>query len=262
MQGDDVTPQTQSAPFSGRWVLVSGASSGIGRATCEVLAAQGASLVLMGRDEARLRETAERLPAGTPSHLCALDLARLDAIVPAVQDLARTVGRLYGLVHAAGVLQLLPLSASKPERLQALMNLNFGAGLELARALVRRDVLAEGGGSIVWISSVGAHVGQPGQIGYCATKGAIKAAVRAMALELAERPVRVNAVSPGVVETAMTAQAAAAVGDTAWQRLLDMHPLGAGQPEDVARAVAFLLDPRNRWITGTDLVIDGGYTLH
>jgi NAD(P)-dependent dehydrogenase (short-subunit alcohol dehydrogenase family) len=248
--------------FEGRWVLVSGASSGIGRATCEVLASQGAQLVLIGRDELRLRETADRLPAGAVTRLCPLDLTRLGTIAPAVQDLARTLGKLYGLVHAAGVLQLLPLAATKPERLQALMNLNLIAGMELARALVRRDVLADSGGSIVWLSSVGAHVGQPGQIGYCATKGAIKAAVRAMALELADRPVRVNAVSPGVVETAMTAQAAASVGPQAWQRLLDMHPLGPGQPEDVARAVAFLLDPRNRWMTGTDLVIDGGYTLH
>ena len=248
--------------FAGRWVVVSGASAGIGRAVCDELAGQGANLVLIGRNEARLRETVEQLPSNVRTAVCAFDLAQLDGIWPAIQAVTRDVGRLYGLVHAAGVLSLLPLAASKPERLQALMNINFFAGMELSRALVRREVLDEAGGSIVWLSSVAAHVGLPGQIGYCASKGAIKAAVRAMALELAERKVRVNAISPGLVDTPMTQRAAASVGAAGWQRLLDMHPLGLGSPADVARAVAFLLEPRNRWITGTDLVIDGGYTLH
>ena len=255
------TPSDTSG-FAGRWIMVSGASSGIGRETAVELARHGARLVLIGRDEARLAETAAALPPGTDHRLCALDLAQGERIVPAVQAIAKDVGRLYGLVHAAGLMQLLPLSALRPDRLQSLMAINVTAGLELARALVRRDILAEGGGSIVWVSSVAAHVGQPGQIGYSASKGAIKAAMRSMALELADRAVRVNAVSPGVVQTAMAEQSASAVGAEAWQRVLDMHPLGTGQPEDVARVVAFLLDPRNRWITGSDLVVDGGYTLH
>src|SRR5262249_23254247 len=109
--------------------------------------------------------------------------------------------------------------------------------------------------------SVYAHVGAPGQTGYSASKGAIVAAIRSLALELAPRHLRVNCLSPGLVHTAMTDAAHSRLTAEQWAQIEAMHPLGAGQPEDVARAAAFLMDPRNTWITGTDLIIDGGYTL-
>jgi len=248
--------------YDGRWLIVSGASAGIGRAISIALVAQGARVVLMGRDADRLGETARR--AGPPEQtlVCPLDLSELAGIVPAVRTLVARTGRLYGLCHSAGLSMTLPLSAFRPERVQALMNVNFQAGLELSRALVERSVLAEGGGSVLWISSIYAHVGAPGQIAYCASKGAIKAAVRAMALELAPRRVRVNAISPGLVKTDMTAAAGSRMDAEQWARIESMHPLGSGDVQDVARAASFLLHPLNGWITGTDMVIDGGYSLH
>jgi NAD(P)-dependent dehydrogenase (short-subunit alcohol dehydrogenase family) len=148
------------------------------------------------------------------------------------------------------------------ERWNKIMDINVLAGMELARAVTRRDAIDPAGGSILWIASVYAHVGAPGQIGYCATKGAITAAVRSMALELAPRKVRVNSVSPGFVKTPMTDASNSRMNKEQWDRIASMHPLGTGSPEDVARAAVFLLDPRNTWVTGTDLIIDGGYTLH
>ena len=245
--------------FGGRWVLVSGASSGIGRSIARELSKRGAGVVLIGRRRDKLEETAALCAA---SELCELDLTDHDAIVPAVTALAGKLGRLYGLVHCAGVSAVLPLSASKPDRMRAMYDLNFVAGVELARGLTRREVLDEEGGSILWIGSVAAHVGAPGQIAYCASKGAVTAAVRAMALELAPKKTRVNVLSPGVVATEMTNAQSNKLSPEQWQRIVERHPLGVGCPEDVARAAAFMLDPSSTWITGADLAVDGGYMLH
>jgi NAD(P)-dependent dehydrogenase (short-subunit alcohol dehydrogenase family) len=100
----------------------------------------------------------------------------------------------------------------------------------------------------------------PGQIGYCATKGGVAAAVRAMAVELARRKIRVNTLSPGLVRTSMTDAALSLLSERQVKDIEEAHPLGTGTPEDVARAAAFLLAPQNPWITGAELVIDGGYT--
>lgn len=248
--------------FADRWVMVSGASSGIGRAIAVKLAQCGARVALLGRRTDMLQETAKLCGDPSRTHVVTIDLTHQDSIGPAVAELVSRVGRLYGLCHCAGVVQTLPLAASKPERVKAMMDLNFVSGVELARALTRRDALDEQGGSILWIASIYAHVGAPGQIAYCATKGAIVAAVRAMALELAPRKVRVNAISPGLVKTAMTEASGSRMSEEQWAKIAGMHPLGIGRPEDVARAAAFLLDPANVWVTGTDLVVDGGYTLH
>lgn len=255
-------PQTSGeTSFADRWIIVSGASTGIGRATCYELAAQGARIILIGRNADRLKEVARQLGASDRAVLRVLDLSNAGGIADGVREIAAETGPIYGLCHAAGVTLTLPLSATRPERARPVMDINFFAGLELARALVQRTTLTEEGGSIVWISSVYAHAGAPGQIAYCASKGAIAASVRAMALELAPRRVRVNSVSPGLVRTEMTDPARSTMTAEQWDRIIARHPLGVGQPADVARAVAFLLHPANQWTTGTDLVIDGGYSL-
>ena len=250
-----------SLDFGGRWVIVSGASSGIGRAIAVNLVRCGARVALLGRRAGMLQETAQLCGEPTQTQVVPLDLAQPELIAPAIAELASRVGRLYGMCHCAGIVQTLPLAASKPERLRSMLDLNFLAGVELARALTRRDVLDEQGGSVLWIASIYAHVGAPGQIGYCASKGAILAAMRAMALELAPRKVRVNCISPGLVNTAMTEASGSRMSEEQWARIASMHPLGTGRPEDVARAASFMLDPANVWLTGADLIVDGGYTL-
>lgn len=245
--------------FNDRWVMVSGASSGIGRAIAQILARHGARLVLMGRREEQLRQTAELCGDAGRHELLQIDLSRLEEIAPAMAGLCSRLGRIYGLCHCAGTVQTLPLAALTPKRISAMFDINFLAGTELLRALSRREVLEETGGAALWIASVYAHVGAPGQVGYAATKGAIVAAVRSMALEFASRRLRINCLSPGFVRTGMTQSAK--LNQAQWDRILAMHPLGAGEPEDVARAALFMMDPDNRWLTGSDLVIDGGYTL-
>ena len=251
--------QASFLDFQGKWVLVTGASSGIGRSTAVELSRHGARVVLLGRNEARLGETAERL--GNMEHkILALDLTNHDKIAPAIVDLRKETGSIYGLFHSAGIVHTRPLSSNKIEVVESELAVNLVAGLELARVICRRDIVEEGGASLLFVSSIYANVGMPGQITYCACKGAISAAVRAMAIELARRQIRVNTISPGLVMTEMTREALSILSDAHVEKLKKAHPLGAGTAEDVARAAVFLLAPATRWITGTDLVIDGGFT--
>ena len=245
--------------FEDRWVVVTGASSGIGRSIAIELARHGARLILIGRDAGRLAETASALQ-GADHRQVLLDLGRHDLIASAIADARSTTGPLYGLCHAAGVVDTRPLPTNTVQSMQAQFDVNVLAGLELARAVCRRDAMTSEGGSVLFISSVYGRVGMPGQIGYCATKGALVAAARAMAIELARRRIRVNTLSPGLILTQMTEAALGKLSAGQADKLKSTYPLGVGQPEDVARAAVFLLAPGTGWITGVDLPVDGGYT--
>jgi NAD(P)-dependent dehydrogenase (short-subunit alcohol dehydrogenase family) len=245
--------------FGGRRVVVSGASSGIGRAIAVELSRRGASLVLMGRNKDRLEETAAMLATKDVDSVV-LDLVDSPLVLPTIKDIVARRGRLYGLCHCAGQVETVPLNAIQPDSLRRLYEVNVVAGLELAQAVSRRDVMTEGGGSILFVSSIYASVGMAGQIGYSATKGALISVARAMAVELARRQIRVNTVSPGLVHTRLADAALSQLSPERTRALEQAHPLGPGVPEDVARAVVFTMCPQTRWMTGTDLVIDGGYT--
>ena len=238
---------------------MTGASSGIGRAIAVELAQRGAGLVLIGRNRDELLRT-ERLLAGARAHVMELDLQERAVILPQVRALVEQYGRIYGLCHCAGIVETRPLASLHVDGVLAMLQVNLLAGVELAQTVSRRDIMTEDTGAILFMSSIYASVGMPGQIGYSASKGAVLAAARAMAVELARRKIRVNTLSPGLVRTPMTSKALSTLSPEQARDLEMSYPLGPGDPEDVARAAAFLLAPQNKWITGTDLIIDGGYT--
>jgi len=245
--------------FAGKKVIVTGASSGVGRAISIQLSRCGATLILIGRNRESLMETTASLGSGD-YHIIVLDLTEHEAILPKIKEISLQVGRIYGLCHAAGMDEIRPLSSCKAERFKPLFDINLIAGIELTRAVCRRDVMEEDGGSILLISSIAAIVGVPGHVAYSASKGAVSAAVRTLAIELAKRKIRVNAIAPGLIRTDMTVKALSVLPEQQRREVEEAHPLGIGNPEDAARAAAFLLAPQNTWITGIDLVIDGGYT--
>jgi NAD(P)-dependent dehydrogenase (short-subunit alcohol dehydrogenase family) len=253
----------QQNPFNltGRRVLVTGASSGIGRATSVLLASLGAELVCLGRDAARLSETLGLLAAG--KHVAAqFDLTDADGIAPLMSRLAAEGGTFAGLVHSAGIQRAAPLRIAKSKDFVDQFNVNsLSAGMLIA-AIGKRGVVAPDGCSVVIIGSVMSVLGAAGLSAYCASKGALVGLTRAAAIELAPARIRVNAVLPGVVDTEMSRKHLAQLGEEHMQNVQRMHPLGIGSAEDVAGAVAFLLSDAARWITGSCLTVDGGYSAH
>lgn len=247
--------------LEGRRVLVTGASSGIGRAASERLAQQGAQLICLGRDATRLSATLAGL-AGQNHQARQADLNDADAIVSLVSELVSEFGPLAGIVHSAGMQRANPLRMAKPDDFLDPFRTNTLSAAMLLGAIARRGIAAPEGCSVVLVGSVMSVLGAAGLSGYCASKAALAGLVRAAALELASARVRVNAVLPGVVDTEMSRKHLESLGEAQTAAIRQMHPLGFGRPEDVAHAIAFLVADTSRWITGSCLVVDGGYSAH
>ncbi|OZI60275.1 SDR family NAD(P)-dependent oxidoreductase [Bordetella genomosp. 11] len=241
------------------YTLITGASSGIGRETA-IRLSKSSRLVLHGRDADRLEET-RRLCENADAHLCwPMDLRQVDRIEAALTGLMQDHGiRVRGFVHCAGLLKVAPLRLLDPQAALESINVNLLSAVEISRLLVRRKLNEKALGGIVFVSSTASQFGARGFSIYCASKGALDACMRALAVELAP-DVRVNAVLPGAVRTAMTEHMFA--DPELMRRMAADYPLGLGEQADIAAAIEFLLSDNARWITGQQLVVDGGRTVN
>jgi NAD(P)-dependent dehydrogenase (short-subunit alcohol dehydrogenase family) len=246
--------------LTGQTILVTGASSGIGRETARLISQLGAHVVLAGRNEERLKETRQTLDGGG-HRVEPFDLSLVDEIPRWLKSISTSSGQLHGLVHSAGVIKLCPLRVLTSQTVDDLMGINVKAAISLAKGFCRKGVRTPTG-SIVFLSSVTALTGQAALAAYAASKGAIVALTRALAVELAGERIRVNCVAPGLVTTEMGKGQLELLTPEQGAALEAMHLLGFGSARDVSYAVAFLLAETARWITGTVLVVDGGYTAH
>ena len=244
-------------PFSleGKTVLVTGASSGIGQATAIACAGMGAKVVITGRDPERLQETQNRLEAQ-----CAAVIPADLTVTEDVENLIKALPPLDGAVLCAGNSTTLPLQFGTREKFDDMFDVNFFAPVELLRLMYKKKVLQKGA-SVVLIASIGGtHSFMPGNGVYGASKAALNSVMKYAAREYASRKVRVNSICPGMVDTPLIHR-----GTITEEQLAEdakRYPLGRyGQPEDIANGVIYLLSDASSWLTGHDLVIDGGFSI-
>lgn len=243
-------------PYSldGKTILVTGASSGIGRATAIECSKMGAKVVITARNEERLKETLDSLEGEGHQMVC-FDLSETGKLDEFVAQLPS----LQGFVSNAGTNKMSPVNFIKESDLNEVFQVNTFSPIMLLRLLIKKKKL-EKGASIVFTSSLsGIGAVGTGNGVYAASKGAVSMFIKVAALELAAKQIRVNAVCPGMVQTQMIQEGA--VSEELEKGLAD-YPLGRyGEPNDIAFAIIYLLSGASSWVTGTNMVIDGGLTI-
>lgn len=245
--------------LSNKTILITGASSGIGRSCAVQCSKMGASLLLMGRNVDELNRTVSELQPGTKVEMIVADFSKMVDLELLIAEKIVTIGKIAGFIHCAGVEKTLPLKKQTSEVFQSIFDINVLAGFELAKIISLKKYKAEKA-SFVFIASVAGMVGESGKTIYSASKGAVISGARSMSMELARSDIRVNSISPAMVKTPILEKMFDGIGEEATQNIIKKHPLGIGEPEDVANACVFLLSDAAKWITGTNLVVDGGYT--
>ena len=245
-------------PFSleGKTVLITGASSGIGAETAVECSRMGATVIITGRNEERLEQTLSKLDIsfGSSHKMIVADLTEESSLALLVEQ----VGTVDGLVNNAGINRVKPVSFIKQEDLNYVFLNNTWTAINLTRWLCKKKKLNKNS-SIVFTSSVSAFYNAPGRALYAGSKAALTSFMRSFAIELAEKGIRANAVHPGMVETKMIKEN---LTEEELQNNLKEYPLNRyGRPIDVAYAIIYLLSDASSWVTGTSMIVDGGFML-
>ena len=238
--------------------LITGAGSGLGRATSVLLSKLGAKLLLVDINQQGLEETKSICESETKTVV--LDLLDTENIKVKINEAVEEFGKINGFVHSAGMSYISPLKSISIKKSTDVFMLNTYAGLELAKVCANKNVYAGQNGTFVFISSVYGLVGSAANVSYAMSKSALHGVTKSLAIELAPKGIRVNCVAPGFVKTKMFDEISDSFDSDYNTTLNNLHPLGLGEPEDIANTIAFLLSDMAKWITGSILNVDGGFT--
>ncbi len=242
--------------------LVTGATSGIGRAVVLSLLNYGATVIAIGKSTQKLSLLNAETGSSTRLILEKKDLSSSDGLDKWVLSISKKFGKISGLVLSAGIQQIKPISERLSiEKSKELFEINYFSNLQIAKGFCDRRVNIGKGSSIVFISSIASIRGNSGIVGYAGSKGAINSAMKSLAIEVSKLGIRVNAVLPGFMRTEMTQSQQDVYTKEYIKTLDDQYPLGIGMAEDVVDPILFLLSDKSKWITGIELVVDGGASL-
>ncbi|MCM1157872.1 MAG: SDR family oxidoreductase [Bacteroidales bacterium] len=242
-----------SFDLKGKKILITGGSSGIGRATAIACAKEGAQVIIIGRNEERLKNVITQMEGNI--HLYRVfDFDEEENFEGLFEDIVQNVGKLDGMVHSAGILGVIPIRALSKKKMFEVMNVNYFSFVELVKQYVKRKY--SNGGSIVGISSVVVERGESCQTIYSASKAALDASVKCLAIELASKNIRINTVVPGMIHTEMMDKTLE--NGSNLQELGAGSVLGIGSAENVANAIIYLLSDLSSHTTGRGIYVDGG----
>lgn len=248
-------------PFSldNKNIIVTGASSGIGQQVAISCSKMGAKVTLIGRNEERLEETKSQLE-GNGHLVINYDLTDLEHQKELVTEIVAKQGAIDGLVNCAGISTTLPLKLMSSEKVEEFFCTNVFAAIELTRQVLNIKHVNKQGASVIFFASVMGCVGENAKSLYSMTKGALIAGARSLAIEYAPKKIRANVISPGVVETPINKNQPYLADPEKRAITEKLHPLGIGATADIANACIYLLSDASRWVTGQNLIVDGGYT--
>ena len=247
-------------PFSleGKTILITGASSGIGRQCAIDCSKSGARVVLVARNEERLKETLLMMD-GKEHLLCPFDLNDLSEIKKIINDIISKVGKLDGFIHSAGIEKTNPVKLLNTEDYELVYKTNCLSAFEIVKHLDNIKNFKTGG-SIVLIASISGVIARNGLSAYAASKGALISSARVMASEMSRRQIRVNTVSPGTILTPMMNKVLENMPEEDRKKRVEGFPLGLGSLTDISYACIYLMSDASRWVTGQNLIVDGGFT--
>lgn len=238
-------------------ILITGASSGIGRATAVLFSNLGAELIITARNEEKLKETLALLKPNAHHQCVITDLTHNDAIKKMVAEM----GAIDGFVHCCGKVLPVPVKFIQDKHLEDVFSVNYFSAVHTVSELLKQKKI-NNGASIAFISSVSTLHAYFGGGPYISSKAALEGYAKVLALELVSKKIRVNVLQPALVNTAIFESTLdAAINKDEMNKLIAQYPLGVGEPNDIAQALAYFVSDASKWVTGTCLKMDGGLTL-
>ncbi len=244
-----------------RLIIISGASSGIGHACAVACAKRGARLALFGRNDQRLSDVVMELE-GEGHEFFSFDITITEKLEAVLNKIYQKMGSIDGFIHSAGIQKTLPLKLTNSKVFLEQYQVNVIAGFDVCRILQRKKYWNIQEASIVFIASINGVIGAGAQVAYSASKGAIISGVRSLAVELSSQKIRVNSISPGMVERTQMTESIVNMLSSEWEiRNKAEYPLGWVEAEDVANTAVFLLSQASKRITGSNIIVDGGFSI-